>query len=227
MEISLREFYEAEVAQKKFWASSREIILAENILAELSKSNSDSDKFLEVGIGDGFLLRQIRQLGLEVIGVDIAVKRCRVARINVPDAQIIVADARFLPFKSETFDIIVCSETLEHVPGYSKAISEARRVLKNFGRYIVTVPFRQKLHQVLCPHCLRSFYVDGHINSFDEKQLVQLFTSLGFEVQKIHGFGSQLFYDKNHFRFMRWIVDRILYKIFNSATYIMCIGIKK
>lgn len=158
MKISLREFYEAEAVQKRFWGSHREIILAENILAELTRNKSE--KILEVGIGDGFLLFQMRQLGYEVIGIDIAMKRCRNARKNVPDTELIVADARFLPFTGETFDAIICSETLEHIPRHQKAISEAHRVLKIAGEYIVTVPFRQTPVKVLCPYCLRSFYLD-------------------------------------------------------------------
>jgi len=212
--------------QKRFWGSHREIILAENILAELAHDNGD--KILEVGIGDGFLLFQMRQLGYEVIGIDIAVKRCRNARKNVPDTEVIVADARSLPFIDETFGTIVCSETLEHIPKYQKAISEAHRVLKIAGQYIVTVPFRQTPVKVLCPHCLRSFYLDGHINSFNEKGLSILFYATKFDVKKIYGFGSQILYNKfNHFKRIRRLLDKVLYKFFNVATYILCIGIKR
>lgn len=68
-----------------------------------------------------------------------------------------LADIRSLPFKNETFNIITCLSTLEHVgmdnalytgqkqagrPGdFSAAVAELKRVLKTNGKLLITVPF--------------------------------------------------------------------------------------
>jgi len=51
-------------------------------------------------------------------------------------------DAHDLPFADETFDRIVASEVLEHIPDDERAITELARVLRPGGRLAVTVPTR-------------------------------------------------------------------------------------
>ena len=49
-------------------------------------------------------------------------------------------DMQAMPYPDESFDIIVHSDTLEHVPDPAKALSECLRVLKTGGAMIYTVP---------------------------------------------------------------------------------------
>ncbi len=60
----------------------------------------------------------------------------------IPDADenVIKADAEALPFKNESFDIVICRDVLEHLDQPSKAVAEAHRVLVNGGYYFVTTP---------------------------------------------------------------------------------------
>jgi SAM-dependent methyltransferase len=63
------------------------------------------------------------------------------ARIDV------VADLRDLPLEDRTFDLVLCTEVLEHLPDPRPAMAEMRRVLRPGGRLIVTVPFVIELHE--------------------------------------------------------------------------------
>lgn len=56
------------------------------------------------------------------------------------------ADGCRLPFKSDTFDLVVCSEVLEHVPDWSKARDEIVRVTRPGGRIMLDVPFIYPYH---------------------------------------------------------------------------------
>lgn len=58
----------------------------------------------------------------------------------------IVADAHNLPFENEKFDIILCTEVLEHLHSPQIAISEMHRVLKKSGLLILTTRFVYPLH---------------------------------------------------------------------------------
>ena len=51
-----------------------------------------------------------------------------------------------LPFQNETFDTVVCSEVLEHVPEPSKLIAEVQRVLRPGGILLLTTPQTWGLH---------------------------------------------------------------------------------
>ena len=52
-----------------------------------------------------------------------------------------------LPFKNETFDIVICTEVMEHVAEPKQLLYEARRVLRPNGILIVTTPFLVPVHE--------------------------------------------------------------------------------
>lgn len=88
------------------------------------------ENVLEIGIGNGFLSRQLRHAGFDVTTVDFD------QRLN-PD---VVASSTQLPFQDNSFDVVAAFEILEHI-AYEQALgslSEMKRVSKNF--IIFSVP---------------------------------------------------------------------------------------
>ena len=69
--------------------------------------------------------------------LSIAEKRLKKEKINF---QIKKMDSLVLPFKENTFDYILCFETLEHMPNTLTFLSELNRVLKKKGRLVLTTP---------------------------------------------------------------------------------------
>jgi len=59
----------------------------------------------------------------------------------------IVADLKDLPVDAESFDLVLCTEVLEHVAEPSAALTEILRVLAPGGRLVATVPFVVELHE--------------------------------------------------------------------------------
>ncbi len=51
-----------------------------------------------------------------------------------------MANAQKLPFADHTFDKVICSEVLEHIPDYRTVLSEISRVLKTGGIFATSVP---------------------------------------------------------------------------------------
>jgi len=98
------------------------------------------DDCLDLGCGDGgssgFYLTAHSG---SYVGVDVAQQALEVARergFNV----LRIDDAASLPFDDESFDVVVCSEVLEHLFEPQLAVAEAMRVLRPNGRLILTVP---------------------------------------------------------------------------------------
>lgn len=60
----------------------------------------------------------------------------------------LIASCGELPFQNETFDCIICTEVLEHVPEPVAVLKEFRRVLKTGGRLFLTTPFLVPLHEM-------------------------------------------------------------------------------
>ncbi len=58
-----------------------------------------------------------------------------------------VSDASEIPVESASFDVVLCTEVLEHVPNPDRVISEFARILKPGGRLLLTAPLGSGLHQ--------------------------------------------------------------------------------
>ncbi|HEX8575227.1 MAG TPA: methyltransferase domain-containing protein [Flavobacterium sp.] len=57
-------------------------------------------------------------------------------------------DGNTMPFEAASFDVVISTEVLEHVPDPEKYLAEVRRVLKPGGIFFFTVPFLMSLHEV-------------------------------------------------------------------------------
>jgi SAM-dependent methyltransferase len=73
------------------------------------------------------------------------------------------ADA--LPFPDASFETVLCTEVLEHVPGARAAVSEIARVLADGGHAVVTMPLLYPLHEE--PHDYRRYTPYGLRAIFD------------------------------------------------------------
>ncbi len=68
------------------------------------------------------------------------------ANLSVVKKPHIRTDAAVLPFGDASFDAVICSEMLEHVPDPPAVLSEIQRVLKPGGALLVCVPFLNRIH---------------------------------------------------------------------------------
>lgn len=96
-------------------------------------------KILVIGCGSQDEMDIINER-CEGIGIDISEKAVEKSKAKYSRFEYFVADATNLPFSENSFDCVVCSEVIEHIPENEKVFSEVRRVLKNKGTFIVTTP---------------------------------------------------------------------------------------
>ena len=101
-------------------------------------------RILDLGCGRGFYAKAITTLypGAAVAGVDFNPDYLAEAKAQTyaTTVRLARADARALPFPSESFDAVVCSEVLEHIVEDRAALREINRVLRNGGLLLVSVP---------------------------------------------------------------------------------------
>jgi ubiquinone/menaquinone biosynthesis C-methylase UbiE len=85
---------------------------------------------LDVGAAEGYHGHIVQQLfGFRVICSDLSEEACKRAK-EIFNMKTIASDIQNLPFKDNSFDVILYSETLEHVPNLQNAIDEMLRVAK-------------------------------------------------------------------------------------------------
>lgn len=94
----------------------------------------DAQRILNVGPSWGRDFYALSERGKQVVNMDIAPQHHLPAMVQ-GDA------SRGFPFPASLFDVVVMAEVLEHLIKDWIALEEARRVLKDNGRLIVTVPF--------------------------------------------------------------------------------------
>ncbi|MBU2536717.1 MAG: class I SAM-dependent methyltransferase [Chloroflexota bacterium] len=107
-------------------------------LNKFLKTHSGAGKTLNIGSGG----LQSSNYFPNVIGLDIS-------KAATPD---ILGDSHYLPFKEESFDVILCTEVLEHLKQPQKAIDEMRRVVKRGGELLLTTRFIFPLHDTPCDY---------------------------------------------------------------------------
>ena len=93
---------------------------------------------------------------------------------NVECESKVVTSITGMPFAPATFDIILCSEVLEHVPEDDKAVMELRRVLKPGGVLVATVPYQKRFWAE------DDEYV-AHVRRYDPGELEQKLQRAGFQ----------------------------------------------
>lgn len=112
-----------------------------NRLSNVCSAAGSGNALLNVGCSDGTFERMLSARFRRIVGVDINPAEIEAAKANAPkNASFVVADAQKLPFDSGAFDVVVCSEVLEHIENDLKAVDEMLRVLKQGGRLVLTVP---------------------------------------------------------------------------------------
>jgi len=119
--------------------------VAEYCSSVVTRIDGDANplKVIDVGCGTGHLLLGLSnrlQEPVRLYGLDFSDSAIRLSRRLVPSAQLVVASVYEIPHPVGSFDMVTCTETLEHLQRPEEALEEMLRVLKPGGQLIVTVP---------------------------------------------------------------------------------------
>ncbi len=137
-------------------------------------------RVLDAGCGSGrHLCESFRTAGVDVAGVDLKCEDLCQARayLNLMAGEssgrwvVARADVTKLPFADRCFDIVICSEVLEHIGDNRAAIQELVRVLKPGGDLVVTVP--RYGPERICWALSRAYHQEpgGHIRIYRKGEL--------------------------------------------------------
>lgn len=119
-------------------------------MVKMAKPDSKK-KIADIGCGEGFLIKEI-PVGEKIIGIEISTTALRRAKKIVgfkKNVFLIQGDAQKLPIPDNYFDIILCSEMLEHVPDTQIVLKEFNRILTKSGLLIVSIPNEKQVQKLL------------------------------------------------------------------------------
>jgi SAM-dependent methyltransferase len=179
------------IEQSQLINSSRIHLLQAN--QQFAKSLKVNSKLLDVGAGDQPYRQLFSHVRYESADFEV---------VNKPYGRsTYVCDVcERIPVEDQTFDYILCNQTLEHLREPQRALNEMFRVLRRGGRIFCTAPLFYEEHEV--PHDYFRYTRYG---------LSYLFTCSGFEIEKIEClegfFGTCGYMLESMYRYMPWQWD--------------------
>tara|TARA_B100001964_G_C14233286_1_gene601140 strand:- start:1679 stop:2410 length:732 start_codon:yes stop_codon:yes gene_type:complete len=157
----------------------------------------DNDRILDLGCGEGrhaitaYMEKNVESVGIDLSLKDLQTTKERFAEFEEPEKTekslvMSIANGSQLPFGEHSFDKVICSEVLEHIPDYRAVLTEINRILKPEGIFAASVP--RFFPEWICWQLSDEYHAEegGHIRIFNAGDLRRDIEGSGFVHYKRH-----------------------------------------
>ena len=184
---------ESDIERSHWWFIGRRALL--HMLLSFPDGSSPSS-LVDVGCGVGSNLMLFDSMGYHVIGLDSEIYSLSYAKKRHVAISLINGDLLTLPFKTDSIDLIIATDILEHLPEDTLGIREIHRTLKRDGRVLFTVPAFQFLWGT-------QEVAGMHQRRYSKEELLKKIEEQGFRVIRSSYFNFLLFFP---ILLVRWAV---------------------
>src|SRR3989338_10069233 len=152
----------------------------------------DGAKFLDVACGTAEMVSQLAQSfpSVEFTGIDFApgmILKAREKAEGLKNVNIVEASAMNLPFPSQTFDVILCSEAFHHFYEPQKVLSEIYRVGKPNALFVLMDPaFDSTLEKIVFGFFAR--LIEKYHKIYERRDMKTLLEQSGFMVESMFNY---------------------------------------
>lgn len=109
------------------------------VFNELLPENIEGKRILDAGCGTGWFSKKAAEKGAVVVSMDVGDKLLSKVAQKC-NSERVVGSVLNIPFDDNTFDFVISSEVIEHIPEPLAAIKEMSRILKPGGVLALTTP---------------------------------------------------------------------------------------
>lgn len=177
-----RDYFDGADERKFRWQTTDPYLAAtERALLERTDIGR-TDRLLEVGCGEGGNLKLLTAAAKLTVGVDLWPAKARWARREVASGTFACADAYRLPFRDESFDVVLCRDVLHHVLDTHLVVAEMVRVCRMPGRLIVIEPNGRNPIMWLLGLAIGA---ERHIMENSPSRLLSMFSMKGLTVDRV------------------------------------------
>lgn len=198
--------------------------------------NLKNSRILEIGSGSGNFSIPLSKQN-KVMGIDISNEMLKVckkfAKQQKAPLNLVRADARYLPFKDNVFDVVFSIGVVEHFSETQQSISEHARVVKPNNLVVVSVPNEASFHYPIKKIAqLIGKYSMGFEQSFTKKELRKMLEKVGLIDVKMQINEIEVGSTTSTFRCMVASAIRILDKVLSllrigGGHMILAVGVKQ
>jgi len=154
-----------------------------NIISKIAftLSKEGNANIIDIGCNRGYALEEIRNNFTQRVGLDISWKALQLAKKKDIKASFLLSRAEDLPFKTGSFDVVICAETIEHARESDKVFFEISRVLKKNGKVIITFPvwYTEKIINFFDSNFMK---FSGHIKTFSPLEIKNMFNKYNLRI---------------------------------------------
>ena len=138
LQAEVREFYKKSEEYCQVLSAEREEFF-QRYLGLIDRYASKCQKVLDAGCGTGLSTHLLSQKKEKVVGIDLSPLFLQKGRqkLGRPDLPLVAGDLLSLPFKSNSFDLVVMYLVIEVLPDAEQALREMMRVLRPGGTFII------------------------------------------------------------------------------------------
>jgi dolichol-phosphate mannosyltransferase len=155
-----------------------------------------STRVLDIGCGSSRILQSLPQ----AVGLDMQIRKLRWLR--APGRQLVAGSLTHLPFPDETFDAVICSEVIEHIPRDQIVLTDMVRVLTPGGMLVLGTPdygrWTWRALEGLYKKVFPQGYATEHINPYTRRELRREIERLGLTVLDVQYVGGSEMIFKAH-----------------------------
>ncbi len=186
---SVRRAFSQSAARYEAWAALQYTIGSR--LIKESLPDIVSGRILDVGMGTGQLTNRLHAAypNTKIVGIDFAQGMVLKAKEKYATFEPLVADAKALPFVSESFEVVISNAAYQWVDDLPTAFKEALRVLKKDGRFCATLFGRDTLGELFASlESIEGFATEKKeiVRLADKSIVAKAFADAGFRDMEIY-----------------------------------------
>ena len=150
-------------------------------------------RLLDIGCGGGDFLSKMEHNKFRLYGIDISIEACKIAKNKVGSStKIINSELEYCNFPDNFFDVITLWHVLEHVENPKRALIEIKRILKNEGILIISLPNINSVAFKIFKKYWIDLDIPRHYYHFSFSTISNLLRVTGFMINNINYFSFGL-----------------------------------
>jgi glycosyltransferase involved in cell wall biosynthesis len=175
-----------EYLNKNSWTPTPAYKIRKRIILDyLKKKNIKLKNFLEIGIGGGNLITDLKKISEKGEGMDISDEAIKAVK-GLADEKIKIKKKNFLEIEEgNKYDLIISLELIEHLEDDKEALKKINQLLIKNGLLIISVPAHQKKWSIIDEWA-------GHYRRYEKKEIIKILKEENFQIKKVHNYGFPL-----------------------------------